>query len=157
MNRIATNRIIGEKHLSATLPVTEPLPVIFLNFAKLQGTLAAFGVILAAVYMLSVVQKMFFGPLKNPKNKNLSDINMRETIAVAPMLVMVFVIGFFPRIFLDVRDIEPEEIVQSIVLIEDAFIQHLIPYEFYLVEGFHNEESWGAYVERYMRFYTLNW
>jgi NADH-quinone oxidoreductase subunit M len=71
------------------------------NFSHLQGTLAAFGVILAAVYMLSVVQKMFFGPLSNPKNENLSDMSVREVVAVAPMIAMIFVIGFFPNIFLE--------------------------------------------------------
>jgi len=71
------------------------------NFSHLQAVLAAFGVILAAVYMLSVVQKVFFGPLNNPKNENLSDINVREVIAVAPMLAMIFIIGFFPKMFLD--------------------------------------------------------
>src|SRR5690606_12333048 len=71
------------------------------NFAHVQGTLAAIGVILAAVYMLSVVQKMFFGPLDNEKNKGLSDMNVREVIAVSPMIAMIFVIGFFPKIFLD--------------------------------------------------------
>src|SRR5690606_27751980 len=71
------------------------------NFAHVQGTLAALGVILAAVYMLSVVQKMFFGPLNNPKNEGLSDMNVREIIAVSPMIAMIFVIGFFPKIFLD--------------------------------------------------------
>lgn len=71
------------------------------NFSHLQGTLAAFGVILAAVYMLSVVQKMFFGPLTNPKNEKLTDMNVREIIAVAPMIAMIFVIGLFPNIFLE--------------------------------------------------------
>src|SRR5690606_27115660 len=54
-------------------------------FSHFQATLAALGVILAAVYMLSVVQKMFFGPLKNPKNEGLPDMNVREVIAVSPM------------------------------------------------------------------------
>jgi hypothetical protein len=67
----------------------------------LQGTLAALGVILAAVYMLSVVQKMFFGPLNNPKNEGLPDMSVREVIAVAPMIAMIFIIGFFPKIFLE--------------------------------------------------------
>jgi NADH-quinone oxidoreductase subunit M len=58
-------------------------------------------VILAAVYMLSVVQKVFFGPLNNPKNESLSDLNPRETMALAPLLVLVFVIGLFPNVILD--------------------------------------------------------
>jgi NADH:ubiquinone oxidoreductase subunit 4 (subunit M) len=67
--------------------------------AKLQAGLAAAGVILAAVYMLHVVQKMFFGPLTNPKNKRLKDINAREVMALAPLIAMIFIIGWFPSLF----------------------------------------------------------
>ncbi len=69
-------------------------------FAHLQGVLASTGVILAAVYMLGMVQKVFFGPLANEKNFHLTDINVRESIAIAPLVAMIFVIGFFPNIFL---------------------------------------------------------
>jgi NADH-quinone oxidoreductase subunit M len=67
--------------------------------AKLQAGLAAAGVILAAVYMLHVVQKMFFGPLDNPKNKRLRDVSAREVIALAPIVALIFVIGWFPSLF----------------------------------------------------------
>jgi NADH-quinone oxidoreductase subunit M len=66
-----------------------------------QGIAAAFGVVLAAVYMLSVVQKVFFGKITNEKNRGLNDINVRETLAVAPLIALIFVIGFFPKLFLD--------------------------------------------------------
>ncbi|MBL8605661.1 MAG: NADH-quinone oxidoreductase subunit M [Myxococcales bacterium] len=65
-----------------------------------QAVGAAIGVILGALYMLTAVQKMFFGPITKPENKHLDDMNGREILAVAPLLVMVFVIGFFPNIFL---------------------------------------------------------
>ena len=51
--------------------------------------------------MLGVVQKMFFGPLSNPKNKHLPDVTVRESLALAPLILMIFVIGLFPSIFLD--------------------------------------------------------
>jgi NADH-quinone oxidoreductase subunit M len=51
--------------------------------------------------MLGVVQKVFFGPLKNPKNFHLPDLNRREVVAVAPLVIMIFVIGFFPSTFLN--------------------------------------------------------
>ncbi|MFW5738963.1 MAG: complex I subunit 4 family protein [Myxococcota bacterium] len=70
------------------------------KFAGVDAVLAAFGVILAAIYMLSVVQKVFFGPLKNPKNFKLPDLTTRETVALAPLVIMIFVIGFFPSTFL---------------------------------------------------------
>jgi NADH-quinone oxidoreductase subunit M len=66
----------------------------------IQAVGAAIGVILGALYMLSVVQRMFFGPIKKRENAEISDINGREIVAVAPLLIMVFVIGFFPNIFL---------------------------------------------------------
>ena len=71
----------------------------------IQAVGAALGVILGAIYMLSVVQKMFFGPITKKENKHLPDINRRELLAVAPLIAMIFVIGFFPNIFLaQIRD-----------------------------------------------------
>jgi NADH-quinone oxidoreductase subunit M len=70
-------------------------------FYHLQAILASLGVILAAVYMLGVVQKMFFGPLSNEKNRHLPDMNVREVMAISPLIAMIFVIGLFPNIFLD--------------------------------------------------------
>jgi NADH:ubiquinone oxidoreductase subunit 4 (subunit M) len=42
---------------------------------------------------------MFFGPLDNPKNRKLPDLTRREGIALAPLVMLIFVIGLFPRIF----------------------------------------------------------
>jgi NADH-quinone oxidoreductase subunit M len=92
-----TNGFVGEFMVIMGTIVSQPLG----RWATSQSAVAAFGVILAAVYMLSVVQKVFFGPLDNPKNERLSDLNTRETIALAPLLVLVFVIGLFPGILLD--------------------------------------------------------
>jgi NADH-quinone oxidoreductase subunit M len=51
--------------------------------------------------MLSMVQRVFFGPLSNPKNKHLSDMNPREIIAIAPLIALIFVIGLFPNLFIN--------------------------------------------------------
>jgi NADH-quinone oxidoreductase subunit M len=50
--------------------------------------------------MLSCVQKVFFGRVTKPENKRLADINGRELVAVIPLVLMIFVIGLFPNIFL---------------------------------------------------------
>jgi NADH-quinone oxidoreductase subunit M len=92
-----TNGFIGEFMVIAATYVSPRLS----SFSSLQAVGAAFGVILAAVYMLSAVQKVFFGPLNNPKNKKLSDLSPREGVALAPLVAMVFVIGLFPSIFLE--------------------------------------------------------
>ena len=67
----------------------------------IQAVGAALGVILAALYMLAMVQKVFFGPIKHKENQNLPDMNGRELVAALPLVLMIFVIGLFPRIFLD--------------------------------------------------------
>jgi NADH-quinone oxidoreductase subunit M len=70
------------------------------RFAGLQAVGAAVGVILGAVYMLMVVQKMFFGKVTKQENARLSDVNARELVSLAPLAMMIFVIGLFPNIFL---------------------------------------------------------
>jgi NADH-quinone oxidoreductase subunit M len=92
-----TNGFVGEFMVITGAYVSEVLG----NSSGMQTVGAAAGVILAAVYMLSVVQKMFFGPLVNPKNRHLPDLTRRETLALAPLVGMIFVIGLFPSIFLD--------------------------------------------------------
>jgi NADH-quinone oxidoreductase subunit M len=92
-----TNGFIGEFMVITGTFVSDKLG----HYAKVHSVLAAVGVILAAVYMLSVVQKVFFGPLNNPKNASLKDLTSREVIALAPLVALVFVIGWFPSTFLD--------------------------------------------------------
>ncbi len=91
-----TNGFIGEFMVIAGTYVSRRLN----QFSAVQAIGAAFGVILAAVYMLSVVQKMFFGPLKNPKNKGLRDLTAREGVALAPLVLAIFILGWFPRVLL---------------------------------------------------------
>ena len=62
---------------------------------------AASGVILGAYYMLWMVQRVFFGPLKNEKNKNLKDLSYREIVVLVPFIVFVFWIGLYPKTYLD--------------------------------------------------------
>jgi len=66
----------------------------------IQAVGAALGVIIAALYMLTAVQKMFFGPITRDENKHLKDINPRELLAVAPLIIAIFVIGLAPNILL---------------------------------------------------------
>ncbi|MEA2750601.1 MAG: NADH-quinone oxidoreductase subunit, partial [Myxococcales bacterium] len=66
----------------------------------IQAVGAALGVIIAALYMLTAVQKMFFGPITRDENRNLRDINTRELLAVAPLIIAIFVIGLAPNILL---------------------------------------------------------
>ena len=63
--------------------------------------LAATGVIWAAVYMLWMLQRVVFGPVTNPENERLSDLNTRELGLLLPLLFLMLFMGVYPRIFLD--------------------------------------------------------
>jgi NADH-quinone oxidoreductase subunit M len=61
---------------------------------------ATSGVLLGAVYMRWMYQRVMFGPLANPKNRELQDLSVREILVFVPILVMLFVMGLYPRPFL---------------------------------------------------------
>jgi NADH-quinone oxidoreductase subunit M len=61
--------------------------------------LSAAGIILAAIYLLFMFQKLFLGQVDKEENKNLKDINWREILTIAPLLVFILWIGLYPRPF----------------------------------------------------------
>ncbi|MFA7331397.1 MAG: NADH-quinone oxidoreductase subunit M [Candidatus Delongbacteria bacterium] len=63
--------------------------------------IAASGVVLGAVYLLWMVQRVLFGPLANPKNQGLPDLSRRELLVFAPLIVLVIWIGVQPQPLLD--------------------------------------------------------
>jgi NADH-quinone oxidoreductase subunit M len=76
--------------------------------------LAAIGVILAAVYMLFMFQKMFLGPVSKAENRNLKDLNWREIITLLPLLILIFWIGLYPQPFIDLMGPSVSSLVASI-------------------------------------------
>jgi NADH-quinone oxidoreductase subunit M len=91
-----TNGFVGEFMILAGAFMSEHLGANGPIFALL----AAFGVILAAVYMLHAVLKLFWGPLDKPENQGLPDLTQREGLALAPLVLLIFWIGLYPSPFL---------------------------------------------------------
>ncbi|OQX96003.1 Fe-S-binding domain-containing protein [candidate division KSB1 bacterium 4572_119] len=74
---------------------------------------ATSGVILGAYYMLWMVQRVFFGPLENEKNKNLKDLSFREGMVLLPFVIFVFWIGIYPKPFLSKMEKSVEYYVEQ--------------------------------------------
>jgi NADH-quinone oxidoreductase subunit M len=75
--------------------------------AAIIGTL---GIILAALYILIPIQKTLHGPITEG-NENLKDLNLREKIAIAPVLAVIVVMGFYPKPVLDLINPTSEMVV----------------------------------------------
>jgi len=79
--------------------------------AVLSG-LAAVGVILGAVYMLSLVERVFFGPIRHEENRALGDLSVREGFVLAPMIILILVMGLMPQPFLSAAKPSVDRLVQ---------------------------------------------
>jgi NADH-quinone oxidoreductase subunit M len=69
----------------------------------LMGALSASAVILAAMYLLTMYQKIFFGPLDKPENRDphVKDIHGREVWVFGIVAVLAFVFGVYPKMVLE--------------------------------------------------------
>ena len=63
--------------------------------------IATFGIVLAALYILIPVQKALHGPTTSG-NENLSDLNLREKVAIAPVIAVIIALGFYPAPLLNI-------------------------------------------------------
>jgi len=75
--------------------------------AAVIGTL---GIVLAALYILIPIQNTLHGPITSG-NENLKDLNLREKIAIAPVILIIVVMGFYPKPVLDIINPTAEKIV----------------------------------------------
>jgi NADH-quinone oxidoreductase subunit M len=78
---------------------------------KVATIVASTGVLLGAIYMLTLVQRVFWNPLVHEENKGLADLSWREILAFSPLAVMMLWIGVYPATFLAVS----EATIRSIV------------------------------------------
>lgn len=74
---------------------------------------ATTGVILAAVYMLWVYQRIMFGKVTNPANEDIKDLSGREIAIMLPLLLFVFWIGIYPNTFFDKMNPALEQLLEQ--------------------------------------------
>ncbi len=67
---------------------------------RAYAAVAALGMILGAVYMLWMYQRVFFGKVTNPANSEMKDIGMREKVILLPIVIMMLWIGVYSNTFL---------------------------------------------------------
>jgi NADH-quinone oxidoreductase subunit M len=94
--------IFGTFIADKTFPADWPS---YLPYPKLLAAGAATGVILGAVYLLYMFQKVMFGPITRDENRHLRDVTSREIWVFLPIVLGIFAMGFFPRPFL--KTMEP--------------------------------------------------
>jgi NADH-quinone oxidoreductase subunit M len=77
--------------------------VLLGSYLTLPGwaIVAAFGVVLAAIYLLWAYQRMFTGPVTNPENEKLVDLSWRERSILIPLAVLIVFLGVYPKPALD--------------------------------------------------------
>jgi NADH-quinone oxidoreductase subunit M len=68
------------------------------------------GIVLAALYILIPVQKALHGPTVSG-NENLKDLNLREKIAISPVILIIVFMGFYPKPVLDSINPTAQQIV----------------------------------------------
>jgi NADH-quinone oxidoreductase subunit M len=64
------------------------------------AAVATFGVVLAAVYLLKMIQLTIWGPITKEENRGLADLSGREVAALVPLCVLMLWIGLAPNVFL---------------------------------------------------------
>jgi len=81
---------------------------------KAFGAIAALSMVLGAVYMLWMYQRVFLGKVTNPANSAMTDIGIREKLLLIPVIIMMIWIGVYSRPFLSRMDVSLQQVQQRI-------------------------------------------
>lgn len=101
------NGFVGEFTILMGAFGSEVLGFFFALFATL-------GVILAAVYMLYMFQKVYMGELDKEENKHLEPLHWQEIAVMVPILVLIFWIGLQPAPFFATMDASVSQLVSNL-------------------------------------------
>ncbi|NCO35202.1 MAG: oxidoreductase [Armatimonadetes bacterium CG2_30_59_28] len=82
---------------------------------KLAAGLSVIGIVVTAAYFLWMLQRVLLGPL-NERYKDLMEINALEKWAVAPLLILIFILGVYPAPVLDPVNAAMDHLVRNLML-----------------------------------------
>jgi NADH-quinone oxidoreductase subunit M len=86
--------------------------------ARPFAIVAAVGVILSAVYMLWMFQRVMFGEVTKEENRKLVDLSPREWAVLAPVLLFIIWIGVYPKPFLKTSEVAVGDILKRYGAVE---------------------------------------
>ncbi len=78
------------------------------------GTIATTGIVLAAVYMLWMFQRVVWGKVRHEANRGLADLSVREWAVMLPLLVLMFWIGIYPATFLSKTEASVSHLISHV-------------------------------------------
>ncbi len=84
------------------------------------SAISAFGIVLSAAYLLWAFQRVMQGPLK--ENSEFKDFKIREILYFVPIIILIFLIGLYPRTFIAKTEKTVQFSVERIVSMEKGFI-----------------------------------
>jgi NADH-quinone oxidoreductase subunit M len=84
---------------------------------------AGLGVILSAVYMLWMFQRVYYGPVTHEENATLPDLRPREWWAVAPLVAVSLFMGVFPNVFLAPMEPSVTRVVERVQSVQPVRVQ----------------------------------
>jgi len=84
---------------------------------------ATTGVVLSAVYILWMYQRVLLGPITKEENKNILDLNFREIFASALLLIFIIWIGVYPNTFLNKSEASVKKLVDNVENIRKSLVR----------------------------------
>ena len=81
--------------------------------------IAASGVVLAAIYLLWAFERVFTGEPDKAENQVLKDVNGREIALMAPLVVLILLLGLYPQVLLEKTEASTEAILDRIEAVTD--------------------------------------
>jgi NADH-quinone oxidoreductase subunit M len=85
---------------------------------------AGLGVILSAVYMLWMFQRVYYGEIRHAENATLPDLLPREWAAVLPLCAIALVMGIFPMLFLKPMEASVDALVQRVQAVQPVQVRN---------------------------------